>query len=436
MAVCNRCRKDSGLFGSYNRQTSRCGKCESEVQQGLARFKATFIQYCGDGVLTDPEWNFLLQLVQRDNISKQEALAFIREDAIKFLERSLVFAASDGEINWQHDINIRHMIAKLEIPPEASQPILNRLTYLKALGAIRMGSLPIVQPSVKLEQGEVCHFEIPATFNQQIAYNTVNPVHGTLMATSRKIMFLSQAGPMIIPLGNVTKVSVQAGGILLELGKNAGNFLFTVQDPDYVEAVIDTVVRMSRQDITQTQRGRDNRHISQEIKTAVWERDKGKCVECGSVNFLEIDHIVPLSAGGTSNLSNLQLLCRNCFQKKSVKTWSNLPTVSRERPSTGSLQPRQTGNLQPPQTGNLQPNPGTAGYPTVGRPGTGNLQPQPGPYPNTGGYPTVGRPATGNYPNTGRPPGTGNFPNTERQPGTGNFPNTGRQGNGNLPSGQ
>jgi hypothetical protein len=161
MTVCNRCRKDTKLFGSFNKQTERCGKCEHEVQQGLGRFRTTFTTYCGDGVLTDPERQFLLQLVQRDNISKQEALAYIRSDAIQFLERSLVFAAADGIISSHAEITVRQFIAKLEIPPELSQPILNRLLYMKHLSNIRQGNLPVVQPSVQLDPGEVCHLEFP-----------------------------------------------------------------------------------------------------------------------------------------------------------------------------------------------------------------------------------------------------------------------------------
>jgi hypothetical protein len=96
---------------------------------------------------------------------------------------------------------------------------------------------------------------IPATFNQLNIDTSVTPVYGGLLATSRKILFLSQAGPRQIPLNSITKVSAQAGGVLLELAGNSGHFLYTVQDPAYTEAVIDTIVRVSGQDVSQTQRG-------------------------------------------------------------------------------------------------------------------------------------------------------------------------------------
>ncbi len=33
----------------------------------------------------------------------------------------------------------------------------------------------------------------------------------------------------------------------------------------------------------------------------------------------EVDHIVPLAAGGSNTIDNLQPLCRSCHSKKTVK---------------------------------------------------------------------------------------------------------------------
>ena len=62
------------------------------------------------------------------------------------------------------------------------------------------------------------------------------------------------------------------------------------------------------------------RLISSEIKKEVWQRDKGKCVICGSIKNLHFDHDLPFSKGGTSlTAKNIRLLCAKCNLAKSDK---------------------------------------------------------------------------------------------------------------------
>ena len=56
--------------------------------------------------------------------------------------------------------------------------------------------------------------------------------------------------------------------------------------------------------------------IPDEVKIFVWQRDKGKCVKCGSSKNLEFDHIIPLSLGGGNTARNIQLLCEDCNKEK------------------------------------------------------------------------------------------------------------------------
>lgn len=60
-----------------------------------------------------------------------------------------------------------------------------------------------------------------------------------------------------------------------------------------------------------------NRLIPTNVKVEVWQRDKGKCVNCGSNVKLHFDHIIPFSKGGSSTTAkNIQILCEKCNLKK------------------------------------------------------------------------------------------------------------------------
>ena len=53
------------------------------------------------------------------------------------------------------------------------------------------------------------------------------------------------------------------------------------------------------------------------IRTFIFNRDGNKCLCCGSILNLAIDHINPISKGGENKISNLQTLCKSCNSKKS-----------------------------------------------------------------------------------------------------------------------
>ena len=53
-----------------------------------------------------------------------------------------------------------------------------------------------------------------------------------------------------------------------------------------------------------------------EIRRAVFERDRGRCVDCGGSFDLQYDHVIPFSLGGATTIENLQLLCADCNRGK------------------------------------------------------------------------------------------------------------------------
>ena len=71
-----------------------------------------------------------------------------------------------------------------------------------------------------------------------------------------------------------------------------------------------------------------SRLIPTHVKVAVWARDKGQCVLCGSKENLHFDHDLPYSKGGTSlTAENVKIICMHHNLKKSAKILSILPPI-------------------------------------------------------------------------------------------------------------
>lgn len=77
---------------------------------------------------------------------------------------------------------------------------------------------------------------------------------------------------------------------------------------------------------------KDNRYISSKLRALVMIRDNSTCQMCGrNVRDdhirVHIDHVVPLSWGGTTELDNLQVLCSDCNEGKKNYVESENPAL-------------------------------------------------------------------------------------------------------------
>ena len=56
--------------------------------------------------------------------------------------------------------------------------------------------------------------------------------------------------------------------------------------------------------------------IPVDVKRFVFERDRGRCLACGSEELIQYDHVVPSSMGGGNEPENLRLLCAGCNRRQ------------------------------------------------------------------------------------------------------------------------
>lgn len=84
--------------------------------------------------------------------------------------------------------------------------------------------------------------------------------------------------------------------------------------------------------------------ISKAVRFEVFKRDKFTCQYCGvsaPEAILEVDHIKPVSKGGTNDLLNLVTACRDCNRGKTNRELSDNSAVMVQKKNLDEIQERR-----------------------------------------------------------------------------------------------
>jgi len=77
-------------------------------------------------------------------------------------------------------------------------------------------------------------------------------------------------------------------------------------------------------------------HVGPKLKAFIKERDKFVCQYCLTQNPKNgiVEHIVPISLGGTNKNHNLVFACHSCNMKKKANVWipNNLDEITKDAP--------------------------------------------------------------------------------------------------------
>jgi len=86
----------------------------------------------------------------------------------------------------------------------------------------------------------------------------------------------------------------------------------------------------------------------------IYERDGRECKNCGKTEDLTIDHIHPISLGGTKEPDNLQVLCRSCNSSKNNRV-NHDPTLGQSCTQEGKGMDNRKGIGRDSGNGNSPP---------------------------------------------------------------------------------
>jgi hypothetical protein len=247
------------------------------------------------------------------------------KDILQRLNEEMIEASEQDDVTEQFRAYVLREIASNHIPADSTSDLLEELDYLKYLTNIRRGHLPTIRVNAILDTDEVAHLETTAIYYKPNVY--VRFITGRLIVTNKKLYFITpDRDSMKIDWKNVVNVDECPGTtptneptmlMQIQVTKGSGGGFYHVPNPTLVVAIITTAVRIWKRHFVELKENPNTQGIPEHVKVAVFQRDGGRCRQCGYAGpYLEYDHIIPRSKGGRNTIGNIQLLCRQCNLKK------------------------------------------------------------------------------------------------------------------------
>ncbi|MGI5220548.1 TerD family protein [Nocardia sp. CA-290969] len=310
---CDRCgaRRRRRVFGGHH----PCAACAAQTEEFLIHWHTRAARVLAASGPRGAEWDALWASLRYQRIDESAARAALQPEAWQYVERRVAFAFADGQISAQEYDEFDHAVTELGLTGRPIDDLRARMVRGRALSRLREGDLPTVRtPDLHLDAEELVYLDIGATHIRELARG---PKHtdGRLIVSTKKLRFVGSGAGVEIPWSRIVSVSAEYETVVVAATSARGGASFAVADPEYLAAALEGALRIAKR-LVLAPGQRDSRSIPQEVKAEVWQRDGGRCVECGEGHYLEFDHIIPLSRGGATSAANLQILCRGCNRDK------------------------------------------------------------------------------------------------------------------------
>lgn len=268
--------------------------------------------------LTQEDWSTILHTGKVLGMETSAVCEAVAHEARAFVERLIADAKAQERLSREKEENLRWMLANLGFTLSFQAGMKAELSTLRSLTDIKDGVLPSLTPPQGFQRraGEIVHFQADAFWSQVRQVKGVQePEMGRLFLTDRRLIFLSSMRSITINYARIILLRESSYGLEVQAeGKPV--HIYRIDEAHVAYLILQTVLDSANQ---ARSGGQGSRRIPEDVKRAVWRRDGGKCVECGSKEKLEYDHIIPFSEGGSNTKRNVQLLCETCNRNKSNK---------------------------------------------------------------------------------------------------------------------
>lgn len=281
-----------------------------------SRFSSTLAAMLEDGELDDSELQVLRRMVEEAGEKWQNVVSECRPIASKFIRHLLADATCDWEVT-QEEERLIHSHIQLFGLQEMQEEVDAVISRVRKISSLRGNTLPNplkLQPAW-LVSGEAVYFRTSAELIKDSGFVS----SGELWVTSTRVEYVAPKGAASLPMKSI-RMAEYCGAFLHLTASKGGIRFFRISEAGICAELILCLMRAGNRTANVTIDGdtrQDRRLVSKETRNAVWIRDGGQCVECGSNDYIEFDHIIPVAKGGSNTVNNIQLLCRRCNGAKS-----------------------------------------------------------------------------------------------------------------------
>jgi len=289
------------------------------AKQTIEAFPKDLRVALNDGVFTEEEEQNIREKVEAAGLDWDTIIKTCHSEARGFVSHVLADAISDGEVTTEEESTLWRYVKLFKLD-DFSELISSTINRVRALQALRNNELPKPISDVGvhwLSSGEAIYISTQGV--RSSLKPGVPPPMGKFYVTSERVSFISEKKPVEYRITQIRDAGHSGTNALKIVTSTKGLDTFFVPDADITAELINCLNRLNNRTASTPAADTlsDRKRIPRDVRNAVWIRDAGLCVECGADDYLEFDHVIPVSKGGSNTLQNIQLLCRRCNVTKS-----------------------------------------------------------------------------------------------------------------------